>query len=88
MCSIWTYSCGVFLLSISAETLETLATQPAAATTDAGSFTARSADDVLKLRDAAATADAATGVNDSGGTRSGWGAKFTRPAQATYGGSR
>ena len=68
-------------MSITPEDLEALATQPAAATSDAGSFTARSADDVLKLRDAAATADAATGTNDSGGPRSGWGARFTRPAR-------
>lgn len=42
-------------MALTPEQLETLATKPQSASNDSGSMTARSADDVLKLRDAAAT---------------------------------
>ena len=61
--------------------LEALATNPQSATTDGLTVTSRSASDILKLRDAAATAAVVTGTNENGGSVSGWGSRFTRPAR-------
>jgi hypothetical protein len=67
-------------MPLTAAELEALARTPAAASTDAGSATARSADDVLKLDAAAAGVDALTGPNGQGGAKSAF--RCLRPARA------
>jgi hypothetical protein len=66
-------------MPLSASELEALARTPAAASTDAGSATGRSADDVAKLLALAADAAAAAGTNSNGGSKSAW--RQTRPAR-------
>lgn len=56
-------------MSVTPEQLETLATLPASASSDAGAFTERSADDVRKLLDEARAAALLTGTNDQGGPK-------------------
>lgn len=66
--------------------LETIATSPLSGTNDAGSVTARDADDTLKLLDRAAGVDALTPANPQGGPRSAFG--LIRPARATMPGAK
>jgi hypothetical protein len=62
--------------------LEAQATKPAAVTTDAGSVTQRSADDLLKLTAAAADL---TGTNENGGPKSPF--RRFRAARASFPGA-
>lgn len=57
---------------MTAAELEALAAKPQSASTGAGSATARSADDVLKLLDRADAVAATEDVNDNGGPKSPW----------------
>jgi hypothetical protein len=66
-------------VSVSADDLETLATQPASASGDAGSVTSRPAEDVIRLAGAAAGQTAVAGTNAQGGPRSLW--NRLRPAR-------
>ena len=59
-------------MALTAEQLAALALKPQAVSGDAGSVTARSADDVLTLADRAAAEEALTGNNDNGGPKSAW----------------
>lgn len=67
-------------MALTAAELEALRDSPQAASTDAGSVTARSADDLLKLDDRAAITDSLSGTNAQGGPKSFW--SKLRPAQA------
>ena len=67
-------------MALTAAQLEALRDSPQSASTDAGSMSARSADDVLKLDDRAAATTALSGTNDQGGPKSIW--SKLRPAQA------
>ena len=66
-------------MALTAEQLAALALKPQAASGDAGSVTARSADDVLTLADRAEAMTALTGTNENGGPKSAW--RLTRPAK-------
>lgn len=61
-------------------TLEELAAEPQSTSVDGQSVTNRSADDVLKLRNAAAAEAAVAGTNANGGPVSMW--SRLRPARA------
>jgi hypothetical protein len=67
-------------VALTPDELEALARKPAVVTTDAGSVTQRSADDLAKLLALAADATLDTGPNPQGGQRSAW--RQTRPARA------
>lgn len=73
-------------MPLTAAELEALATQPASIASDAGSTSARSADDILKLNAAAAAVGAVDGTADNGGPKSAWHA--LRPARASLPGAR
>jgi hypothetical protein len=73
-------------LPLTAAELEALATKPASVSGDAGSTTARSAEDILALNAAAAAVDAVDGTADNGGPKSAWHA--LRPARASLPGAR
>lgn len=68
------------------DALETAATEPAAASGDAGSVTAHPLPDVIKALDRKAGVDALDGAGAGGGPKSGWGA--LRPARAIPPGSQ
>lgn len=72
-------------MPLTATELEALRDQPQAASTDAGSATARSADDVLKLDDRATANDAVDGANVNGGPKSAF--HCLRPARANFPGA-
>lgn len=73
-------------MPLTAAELEALAAQPQSVSGDAGSVTARSADDVLALNAAAAAADTVDGTNVNGGPKSAW--HGLRPARAQLPGAR
>lgn len=73
-------------MALTAAELEALALTPAASTTDAGSATARSADDVEKLLTLAAGTETVDGTNVNGGPKSAW--HGLRPARAQLPGAR
>jgi hypothetical protein len=58
--------------TLTPEQLAELRDSPASTTSDNVTATARSADDVLKLDQAAAARGALAGGNDRGGPKSGW----------------
>ena len=73
-------------MPLTAAELEALATKPQSVTSDAGSTTARSAEDVLALNAAAAGAETVDGTNVNGGPLSAW--HGLRPARAQLPGAR
>ncbi len=72
-------------MALTAAELEALARKKAAASGDAGSFTERSADDILKLLDRAAATGAAADANPNGGPKSAL--RMLRPARVQFPGA-
>ena len=67
-------------MALTAAELDALARKPQSVTTDAGSVTQRSADDIRKLLDLAAGATLDETPNPQGGRASAW--RQTRPARS------